>query len=87
MNWGKGWKAPIWFRRKMKISKISEFSILPYTQNRKFGNIGYFFLLQIFAVVETQDLKKTKKKWTETKTESLIAWLQLSDAFVYQEFL
>ena len=26
--------------KKVKISEISEFSILPYTQNRKLGNLG-----------------------------------------------
>ena len=25
---------------KVKISEVSEFSILPYTQNRKLGNLG-----------------------------------------------
>ena len=29
-------------RTKMPISKVSEFSILPYTQNRKLGNLGKF---------------------------------------------
>ena len=27
MNWVKNWKVPIWFRRKMKISEVSKFSI------------------------------------------------------------
>ena len=27
MNWDKNWKVPIWFRRKMKISEVSKFSI------------------------------------------------------------
>ena len=27
-------------KKKKKISEISEFSILPYTQNRKLGNLG-----------------------------------------------
>ena len=31
----------MWFeKRKMPISEVSEFSILPYTQNRKLGNLG-----------------------------------------------
>ena len=28
--------------KKTKISRVSEFSILPYTQNRKLGNLGKF---------------------------------------------
>ena len=33
---------------KNKISKVSEFSILPYTQNRKLGNLGNFSLTSNF---------------------------------------
>ena len=29
--------------RKIPISEVSEFLILPYTQNEKFGNLGKFF--------------------------------------------
>ena len=32
-------------RRKMKISEVSEFSILPYTKNRKLGNLENISLL------------------------------------------
>ena len=32
-------------RRKMNISEVSEFLILPYTQNRKLGNLGRMSLL------------------------------------------
>ena len=32
MNWAKRWKVSIQLKRKVKISKISEFSILTYTQ-------------------------------------------------------
>ena len=31
-------------RRKMNISEVSEFSILPYSQNRKLGNLRNMFL-------------------------------------------
>ena len=31
--------------KTMKISEVSEFSILPYTQNRKLGNLGNMSLL------------------------------------------
>ena len=30
MNWAKSWKAPIWLERKIRISELSEFSILHY---------------------------------------------------------
>ena len=29
--------------KKKTISDVSEFSILPYTQNRKLGNLGKFY--------------------------------------------
>ena len=32
-------KVELWFRTKTKISEISEFSILLYTQNQKHGNL------------------------------------------------
>ena len=32
-------------RKKMKISEVSEFSILPFTQNWKLGNLGNMSLL------------------------------------------
>ena len=37
-----------------------EFSILPYTQNRKLGNLEIRPFLQILTVVINQDLKTTK---------------------------
>ena len=33
---------------KVKISEVSEFSILPYTQNQKLGNLGKFSLTSNF---------------------------------------
>ena len=36
---------------KMSISEISEFSILPYTWNRKLGNLGKFWFTSIFYIV------------------------------------
>ena len=36
----------VW-EEKMSISEVSEFSILPYTWNRKLGNLGKFILLQV----------------------------------------
>ena len=38
---------------KNKISEVSEFSILHYTQNRKLGISESVILLQILAVVVT----------------------------------
>ena len=33
----------MWFNKKnMKLSKFSEFSIWPYKQNQKLGNLGKF---------------------------------------------
>ena len=55
-------------KKKKKISEVSEFSILPYTQNRKLGNLRICLFLQILRVVVNQDLKTTKI-WTEQKTE------------------
>ena len=42
----KNWKVTIWFEKnKMKISEVSEFSILPYIQNQKLGNLRNLSLL------------------------------------------
>ena len=35
--------------KKKKISKVSEFSILPYTQNREIGNLGKCSLTSNFG--------------------------------------
>ena len=53
-------------KEKIKISEISEFSILPYTQDRKLGNLGNFFLPWIMTLIIIQDLKIPKKS-IETK--------------------
>ena len=34
-------------KEKIKISEISEFSILPYTQDRKLGNLENFVYLEL----------------------------------------
>ena len=44
--------------KKIKITEVSEFSIWSYTQNRKFGNLEKFFLLQNLILVVYQDLKQ-----------------------------
>ena len=33
-------KVRTWLQEEVKISEVSEFSILSYTQNRKLGNLG-----------------------------------------------
>ena len=38
---------------KVKSSEVSEFSILPYTQNREVGNLESVALLQILTGVAT----------------------------------
>ena len=43
--------------RRKKISEVSEFLILPYTQNRNLGNPEICLFLQILTVVINQDLK------------------------------
>ena len=51
------------FRRK-KMSEVSEFSILPYTQNRKLGNLGKRFFTSNF--ISSCNLRcKNDKKITE----------------------
>ena len=50
--------------RRKKISEVSEFLILPYTQNRNLGNPEICLFLQILTVVINQDLKI----WTERQT-------------------
>ena len=44
----------------MKISKVSEFSILPYIQNRKLGNLGKFSFTSNFERCCNLDAKTTK---------------------------
>ena len=47
---------------KVKISKISEFSILPYTQDQKLGNLRNFVYLWILILIVIQDLKMPKNE-------------------------
>ena len=48
--------------QKVKISEFSEFSILPYTQNRKLRNIGKFSFTSNFGISCNLRLKNEKKK-------------------------
>ena len=53
--------------KKMKISDVSEFLVLSYTQNRKLGNFGKCFFTSNFD--SSCNLRwKNNKKLTETKT-------------------
>ena len=45
---------------EVKTSEISEFSILPYTQNRKLGNLGKFSFTSNFERSCRLDVKTTK---------------------------
>ena len=47
--------------KEKKISEVSEFSILLYTQNRNSEISESFILLQFLVVYETQDPKSKKK--------------------------
>ena len=44
--------------RKKKVSEVSEFSILAYTQNGKLGNLGKFHLLKFLVICKIQNKKK-----------------------------
>ena len=46
--WGKRLSKVL--EEKAAISEVSEFSILPYTQNRKRGNLGKFSFTSIFDI-------------------------------------
>ena len=51
---------------KLKISEVSEFSILTYTQNRKLGNLGKCYFALNFD--SSYNLRfKNDKKLTEIK--------------------
>ena len=46
----------------MKISEVSEFSILPFVQNRKFWNLGKFSFASNFGISCNSRFKKRKKQ-------------------------
>ena len=59
----------------MKISEVSQFSILLYTQNRKLGNLGKWCFTSNFD--SSCNLRcKNDKKLTETKPESQDRFLE-----------
>ena len=47
---------------EVKISEVSEFSILPYTQNRKLGNLGKFSFTSNFERKYNLNAKTTKNE-------------------------
>ena len=46
----------------MKISEVSEFSVLPYVQNRKLGNLEKFSFTSNFGISCNLRFKNEKKK-------------------------
>ena len=52
---------------KEKISEVSEFSILPYTQNRKLGNLGKLSFTSNFDSCSNLR-RKNDKTLIDTKT-------------------
>ena len=68
INWDKNFKGQdILLEEKMKVFEISKFSILSYTQNRKFGNLGKCSFTSNFG--SSCNLRcKNDKKLTETKS-------------------
>ena len=49
-------------KKKKTISEVLEFLILAYTQNRKLGNLGKFYLLKFLVVYETRNKKINLKE-------------------------
>ena len=66
----------IWcgLRRKMPISEVSKFSILPYTQNRKLGNLRKFSFTSIFGSIWNSKSKNWKN---DLKEKTLTIWCGL----------
>ena len=58
MNWMKKLKGSDMIKKKIiKISEISEFSILPYTQDQKFGNLGKFSFNSNFDSLKSKRIR------------------------------
>ena len=51
---------------RKNVPEVSKFSILVYTQNRKLGNLGKFYLLKFLVIYETQNQKNDLKEKTST---------------------
>ena len=60
-------------KEKIKISEISKFSILLYTQNRKLGNLGKFYFTTTFSSIWNQDQKPKKN----LKQKNITLWCSL----------
>ena len=65
--------------RNKNISEVSEFSILVYTQNRKLGNLGKFYLLKFLIVYGTQNKKNDLKEKTLTLRFGLRRKMSISE--------
>ena len=51
---------------RKNVPEVSEFLVLVYTQNRKLGNLGKFYLLKFLVIYETQNQKNDLKEKTLT---------------------
>ena len=61
-----GWKTERFrynLKEKIKISEISKFSILLYTQNRKLGNLGRLYFTSTFSSIWNPRPRNQKKNW------------------------
>ena len=65
--------------RNKNTSEVSEFSILAYTQNRKLGNLGKFYLLKFLIVYGTQNKKNDLKEKTLTLRFGLRRKMSISE--------
>ena len=59
---------------KVKILEVSKFSILPYTQNRKLGNLRKFSFTSIFGSIWNSESKNLKN---DLKEKTLTLWCGL----------
>ena len=55
-------------QENIKISEVSEFSILLYTQNRKLGNFGKFDFASTFSSIWNPRSKNQRNTWDKRNT-------------------
>ena len=63
-------KTKIWFRKKRKISDISEFSILLYTHDRNLGKLRKFSFHLNFDSLKSKRMRYGSRKKTKTSEVS-----------------
>ena len=76
----------MWFNnKKIPISEVSEFTILPYTENRKLGNLGKFSSTSIFGSIWNSKSKNgendLKEKTWNRKLGNLGKFLFTSNSY------